>query len=102
MLQDLGDNFTETSPEVEKVWDEFWKELVCDPDGRVNIPQVKKELYDYHNMLEEIPKVFCEVTGGNISKPNTKAFEVISEYNRCVDKLIDEAVAEAIYKYGKE
>lgn len=60
-----------------KDWNEFWKEIVCEKDGALNLEQVKKELSDYSMILEEVPKVYCAVTGDTLSKPNYKAETVI-------------------------
>lgn len=65
---------------VEEVYKDFWKPLV-EIDGEINVEAVKNELHDFHHMLEEVPKVYMEVSGGRISKPNTYAFEVIGEFN---------------------
>lgn len=62
----------------QECYDEFWKGII-EKDGVVDMEQVKKELYDFHFMLQEVPKVYCELTGYRISKTNTYAFEVIRE-----------------------
>lgn len=64
--------------EVEKVFQEFWADIVCNEDGSINMEQVKKELYDYEFLLNEVPKVYDEVTGGFLSKPNSYADAVLS------------------------
>lgn len=66
--------------DYKQVYDEFWKDIV-EKDGVLDADQVKRELSDYSFMLEEVPKVYCEVTRWKISKPNTYAFEVIDEFN---------------------
>jgi F0F1-type ATP synthase delta subunit len=82
--------------DYETTFEEFWKDLVTNPDGSLNIDQVKRELHDYNCMLDEVPKVFCHVTGGLISKPNTKADFVIEEFENYVDKLLKEEVEDAL------
>ncbi len=66
--------------DYEKDFEDFWKDIVV-KNGKVDIEQVKKELHDYHILLKEVPEVYMEVSGGRISKPNTLASEVISEFN---------------------
>lgn len=56
---------------------EFWKELVYSKDGKLDETAVMNELSDYYHMIHETSLVFDAVTSGMISKPNTKAFEVI-------------------------
>lgn len=73
--------------EVEKVWQEFWAEIVCNEDGSINMEQVKEELCAFHFMINEVPKVYCEVTGGLLSKPNYYAESVLSVFReRYADK----------------
>ena len=64
--------------DVERVYQDFWKEIICDKDGNIDIEQVKKELCDYYKMLQEVPKVYCEVTDGILSKPLYDAETVLS------------------------
>lgn len=65
--------------DYEKTYADFWKSIVENPDGTLNLDQVMRELHDYHQMIEQVPLVYSEVTGGRISKPNTMASAVIGE-----------------------
>lgn len=65
-----------------EIYDEFWKEIIENEDGTINLDQLKKELSDYHFIMGEVSKVYCEVTDDMISKPNTYAFEVINLFER--------------------
>jgi hypothetical protein len=76
---------------VEKIYEEFWKPLV-EKDGVLDIEQVKKELHDFYIMIQEVPKVYCEVTNGMVSKPLTSADIVIMYFNDTVQDRIDEYV----------
>lgn len=65
-----------------------WKDIIY-KDGKIDEEQVMKELEDYGFILEEVPKVYCEITGGLLSKPNYKAEVVLAEFNeRFWDKEI--------------
>ena len=66
--------------DVEKEW-EFWKTIICNEDGTINIDHLKLELHDYSLMLGEVPKVYIEVTGGMLSKQTYYADTVISVFN---------------------
>lgn len=66
--------------EMQAVFDEFWRPLVM-PEGKWDMAQVVRELYDYKLLLDEVPKVYDHVTWGRISKPNTLASEVIAAHN---------------------
>lgn len=81
--------------EVERVWREFWLPIVT-RNGNINLSQIKRELYDYHEMMDEVSKVYDEVTWHQISKPNTRADAVISIYNDHLQEVVKEAIKEAI------
>lgn len=88
----------EVDTHIEKTWDEFWvpmfKGLGLVIPGvdtftltQLNdfMEQLKKELTDYHDMIENTSKVFYDVTRGRISKPNTLAVHVIAEADEAND-----------------
>ena len=82
--------------DVEKEW-EFWKTIICNEDGTINVDQLKLELHDYSLMLGEVPKVYIEVTGGTLSKPHYYADGVIRMFREryankaiAVDYLVDD------------
>lgn len=82
-LKALGTN---NFSDHETVWLSFWKPI-CSPRGRINEEQVKKELYDYKLLLDEVPKVYEELAG--LSKPHTSAKAIIDRvYDRMIDKQI--------------
>lgn len=71
----------------EDIYQEFWKDIVEDSKGNMNIEQVKKELADYRILLKEVPKVYSELAG--FSKPHTRASVIIDAVNeRMIDKQI--------------
>jgi hypothetical protein len=78
----------EAGGEVEKVWREFWREIVT-RGGRLDVEQIKKELFDFHIAMQNVPRVYSEVTGGQLSKITYPADVVIREarahYERCLE-----------------
>jgi hypothetical protein len=58
---------------VEKCWEEFWRPIVTNPDGSLSLDAIKRELFDFRVVMEEVSKVYYELTAGQISKPNTDA-----------------------------
>ena len=66
----------EVDEEVEKEYEEFWKDIVED-DGVLNKEQIKKELYDFSMVMVNCSKAYSEMTCGNITKPNTYFSEVL-------------------------
>ena len=58
-------------------------------NGKLDEKAVLKEIYDYDFILGEVPKVYCEITGGLLSKPNYASEVVLREFNeRFWDKKI--------------
>ena len=83
----------------QKIFKDFWTEIVCNPDGTLNMDAVQRELADYYFMLQEVPKVYDHVTGGAISKPNTyqKSIEgVIRDYLTDALKWANQSPADTI------
>ena len=67
----------EIDEEVEKEYQEFWKDIVENEDGTLNKEQVKKELCDFSMVMDNCTRAYVEMTCNLISKPNTKFFEVL-------------------------
>lgn len=63
--------------ELEKVYQEFWKDIVENEDGTLNVEQVKKELADFRMVMDNCTSAYSEMTCGMISKPNTYFSEVL-------------------------
>jgi hypothetical protein len=72
-------------------YEEFWKNII-EEDGVFDMEQVKKELYDYSLILSSVSKVYCAVTGGQISKANADPDAVISLFNKKIEDEINEAI----------
>lgn len=64
--------------DVEQVYQDFWKDIICDKDGNIDVEQLKKELCDFYHMIQEVPKVYYEVTDGTLSKCLYDAETVLS------------------------
>lgn len=95
-------SFKKQEKNYNQIYDEFWKEIIEEKDGKLDIEQIKKELADYSFMLHEVPKVYCEVSGNRISKPNTYAFEVIGQFNELnLNKDITQDDVQEMIKYSK-
>ena len=62
--------------DVQARWDEFWAPIVA-PGGELDLDQVKRELFDFSVVMHEVPHVYMHVTGGRISKANSRASAVI-------------------------
>lgn len=56
----------------DSIYEQFWKPIV-EKDGVVDMEQLKKELFDFHELMGNAAIVYDHVTGGAISKVNTVA-----------------------------
>ena len=74
-LQREAKKATQALTEYGKIYDEFWKSIVTDSEGNLDVEQVKRELHDYKIMLDNVPTVYDELAG--LSKPLTHAQAVI-------------------------
>jgi hypothetical protein len=54
-----------------------------------------RERHDVEMLARHLAEMYDEISGGLISKPNTRPFEVIRLYHERMDREIEEAVAEA-------
>ena len=82
----------ERSKSVDQEWDEFWKGIICNEDGTINMQELKNNLYDFSFVLEQVPKVYCHITGNTLSKVMYKAETVISVADDYFNKELEEAV----------
>lgn len=83
--QDLIDRTRDEA--VEKVWHDLWQRIVM-PKGTLDLEQVKRELFDFHRLMDNAAKVYMHVTGGRISKTNTCAASIIA----VADDVVSETV----------
>lgn len=77
------------NPTVENVWEHFWKGIVA-KNGKLDIEQVKKELFDFYIMMDNVPYVYNVVTGGRFSKPLTPANVIIEEFESLFQPIDDD------------
>jgi hypothetical protein len=74
--------------DYEQLWENHWKKNCTNLDGSINLDQIKRELSDYAFMLDQVPSVYSEVTGGTLSKTNYYSGGVIAAYENHVNELI--------------
>lgn len=89
----LADGTRVLDPAIHERWNDFWEELVTRTDGTLDLDQVKCELHDYSICIEEVPKVYGEITANTMSKPGYRAVDVLAVHDeRCpnVTALIEE------------
>lgn len=73
----------------EECYEDFWRPAL----GLVpRIEDVKNELYDYHGIIKDLPLLYDTITGGRISKANTKISEVIAVVQELEQEHIQQAI----------
>jgi hypothetical protein len=68
----------------------WWRDIIYNPDGTLNEDAILAELSDFKFMIEEVPKVYSEITGGMLSKPNYHASGVLQAHEEHLEELIAE------------
>lgn len=86
----------DVTPDVENDYQSFWRGIVENPDGTLNVAQVKKELSDFSKLLDYVPQVYSHVTGGTISKVMTDPKAVCTYADDHYSMLADDDTAEAV------
>lgn len=76
-IKDIDDILYEEN-NYEKKYDEFWKDII-ECNGEINLCQLKKELYDYSILIDNVTKVYTHATNYVLSKTNYSAEIVISQ-----------------------
>lgn len=86
------------SEEIEygEIYEHIWRDIVQRPDGTLDEDQVKRELYDYYNLILQAGEVYSHVTGGVLSKLNYTAGTVISAADEHQRQRSDWAIADVI------
>lgn len=83
--------------DYKETYEKFWKDIV-EKDGKLNKDQIMRELHDYSFLMNQASEVYMEVTNGQLSKTNYFADSVIGEYQRCLEKAIEDVLED----YKKE
>jgi len=69
------------------------------PDG-LTVQDVANELSDYYHMLNEVPKVYMEVTDGLLSKPNYHASSVIGAFRSYLERYAEDIRNKVLEEHG--
>lgn len=76
--------------DYEETYEKFWKDIVENSKGEIILDKIKRELHDYANLLDNVPKVYDYVTGGLVSKPLTDPSVVMELADEHYYKLCSE------------
>lgn len=77
-----------------KKYHKFWKDIIENEDETINKDQIMRELYDYSYFLENIPKLYDNITGGYISKPMTNIKYVIQKVEERIIEAYEDGVSD--------
>lgn len=81
--------------DYKKEYEEFWKDIVENEDGKLNKDQVMRELSDYSMVMDNCASAYSTMTNGRISKQNTHFFEVENIFNELYidrDIIVDDMI----------
>lgn len=81
----------------DKESDQYWDDIFSEEDYPFNKENAYKELQDYYFVLQQLPEIYLEITGGILSKTTYFASSVIEAYHDVIDRRDDE-VANLQYK----
>lgn len=70
--------------------DAYWDNYVFSEEYPFNKENAYKELSDYYFILEQLPKIYMELSGGMCSYPNYPASSIIQAHNDYVERLTSE------------
>ncbi len=85
----------EALKETQDEYDRFWKPII-EKDGVIDLEQLKKELYDYSVVMECVAGVYCDLTGGHISKLMTSPDVVIAKAREVIEREVTEDIIDTL------
>lgn len=80
----------ERDRERDKIWTKFWLPLLHGTDGRPSLEKIKDELCDFYFVMQQVPKVYCHITGNKLSKLMYKAETVINEADEHYESVYED------------
>lgn len=92
----------ECQAETDENFASFWKPIVCDEQGNLDLEKVKLELFDFHYVMGAVAIVYGHITGGRLSKPNYSPDAVIGEVERLQQEEICQTVTDAVGEEKEE
>lgn len=75
-------------PQHHQTYELFWKPIL-EKDGALDLDAMKRELHDYHLIMDEVSKVYDEITAGQFSKCNTEAHHIIDRVNERIAEAVE-------------
>jgi hypothetical protein len=82
--------------DYEAEYERFWKAIVENPDGTLNLDQIKRELYDFSFLMEQASTVYESITDGRLSKTTHYASSVLQEHEDVLQERFEDYVDDEI------
>lgn len=71
-----------------KVYEDFWKPIICNEDGTINEEQLAKELFDFHESISNVAVAYNHVAG--VSKITTDPGFIMDAYDKAIAKAFSD------------
>lgn len=91
-----------TEKDYDREYDTFWRPLLEFPNGAIKHEELRKNLYDFSRLIENVMKVYFELTGGIISKPLTDPDTVIQLVQEHFEKMLERDDDYQLFEKHKE
>ena len=89
----------EPKKSVEECW-EFWKTIVENPDGTINVEQLKKEFADFSMLIDHMQDLYCMATGNRVSYVTTMPQAVYTLFEEQLQESYDSGYADCKEDHG--
>lgn len=91
----------EDQADVDREWEAYWCALLA-PNGALDVERVKREMYAFSMLADDVSKVYMAVTGDKVSKPGTDPDVVIGLAKEHSGALAQDACEAALAAWRKE
>ena len=85
----------EEQADVNREWEAYWCALLA-PNGALDVERVKREMYAFGMLADDVSKVYMAVTGDKVSKPGTDPDVVIGLAKEHSETLAEAACEAAL------
>lgn len=88
--------------DVDENWNENWKHILTHPNGNIDVEQLKKELFDFSKLINNVGEVYCHVTGGRLSYVTYPANTIIEVADEVSEENSQEALKEFVTEFIRD
>lgn len=76
--------------EIENNFNNNWRNIVISKNGLPDLDQIKKELFDYSNLIDRMSELTYYISNGLLSKPNYTIDALKSQVDDGINKFLEE------------